>query len=70
VMAAVLSVSASTRSRSSDSISASNSWRDMGRSDDQRAGMREHYRNIRRAATPGYHILGDRAQRDKPYSGV
>ncbi|MCA3444771.1 MAG: restriction endonuclease, partial [Rhodobacter sp.] len=47
--------------------SASNSWRDMGRSDDQRAGMREHYRNIQRAATPGYHILGDRAQRDKPY---
>jgi len=28
--------------------------------------MREHYRNIVRAATPGYYILGDRPQRDKP----
>jgi len=29
--------------------------------------MREHYRNIVRAATPGYYILGDRPQRDKPW---
>jgi hypothetical protein len=47
--------------------SASNSWRDMGRSDDQRADMKEHYKNIVRAATPNHYILGDRAQRDKPF---
>jgi hypothetical protein len=38
----------------------------MGRSDDQRAGMKEHYKNIVQAATPNHYILGDRAQRDKP----
>jgi hypothetical protein len=42
----------------------------MGRSDDQRAGMIEHYRNIWRAATLSYHISGARAQRDKPFTAI
>jgi hypothetical protein len=39
----------------------------MGRSDDQRAGMTEHYGNIRPAASLKYHILRARTQRDKPF---
>jgi hypothetical protein len=39
----------------------------MGRSDDQRAGMPKHYKNIMPTATPIYYILGNRPQGDKPF---
>jgi hypothetical protein len=42
----------------------------MGRSDDQRAGICEHYKNISQAATSIYHILASRPQGDKPFGVI
>ena len=49
---------------------ASNSWRDIGRSDFQRAGMTEQYRNARSVTSTSHHILEPRTQGDKPSPSI
>ena len=46
---------------------AAKAWRDIGRSDFQPAGMREHLPNITRVASPHHHIVWRRSQGDKPF---
>ena len=49
---------------------AAKAWRDIGRSDFQRASITEHLQNIARAASPHHHIVWRRSQGDKPSPSV